>query len=53
MDDNTIADIWDIQDKIKSTKIFINSLDKTKYQDIINNMNNLILEYEDDIKKLI
>ena len=51
MDDNTIADIWDIQDKIKSTKIFINSLDKTKYQDIINNMNNLILEYEDDIKK--
>ena len=53
MDDNTIADIWDIRDKIKSTKIFINSLDKTKYQDIINNMNNLILEYEDDIKKLI
>ena len=51
MDDNTIADIWDIQDKIKSIKIFINSLDKTKYQDIINNMNNLILEYEDDIKK--
>ena len=51
MDDNTIADIWDIQDKIKSTKIFINSLDKTKYQDIINNMNNLILEYEGDIKK--
>lgn len=53
MDDNTIADIWDIQDKIKSTKVFINSLDKNKYQDIINNMNNLILEYEDDIKKLI
>lgn len=53
MDDNTIADIWDIQDKIKSTKVFINSLDKTKYNSIIKDMNNLILEYEDYIKKLI
>tara|TARA_R100000951_G_scaffold11774_1_gene9643 strand:- start:531 stop:692 length:162 start_codon:yes stop_codon:yes gene_type:complete len=53
MDDNNIADIWDIQDKIKSTKVFINSLDKTKYQDVIDRMNNLILDYEDDIKKLI
>ena len=51
MDDNTIADLWDIQDKIKNIKVFINSLDKTKNQDIIKNMNNLILEYEDDMKK--
>lgn len=53
MNDNTIVDIWDIQDKIKNIKVFINSLDKTKYPDIISNMNNLILEYEDDMKKLI
>jgi hypothetical protein len=51
MDTNNIDDIWDIQDKIKNIKVFINSLDKTKHQGIIDSMNNLILEYEDDMKK--
>jgi hypothetical protein len=51
MDSNNDFDIIDIQDKIKKIKVFINSLDKNKYQDIIDSMNNIILEYEDDIKK--
>ena len=51
MDSNNDFDIIDIQDKIKKIKVFINSLDKNKHQDIIDSMNNIILEYEDDMKK--
>jgi len=53
MNNTNIDNIWDIQDKIKNIKVFINSLDKNKHQDIIDSMNNLILEYESDMKKLI
>ena len=51
MDSNNDFDIIDIQDKIKKIKVFINSLDKNKHHDIIDSMNNIILEYEDDMKK--
>jgi len=51
MDTNNIDDIADIQDKIKNIKVFINSLEENKHRDIIDSMNNLILEYEDDMKK--
>lgn len=36
MNDNTIVDIWDIEDKIKSIKIFIDSLYQQHYNSIAN-----------------
>lgn len=36
MNDNTIVDIWDIEDKIKSIKIFIDSLYQQQYNYIAN-----------------
>jgi hypothetical protein len=50
--DDKNHEIWDIEDKIKNIKIFINSLDKKEHAGIINNMQETLNEYKQQIKEL-
>lgn len=50
--DDKNHEIWDIEDKIKNIKIFINSLDKKEHAGIIKNMQETLNEYKQQIKEI-